>query len=261
MSLPFLRFSQALGLLGVMVVCSELAAAQTITGRVVDAVTQEPLPSASVAVLGEGGALLGGAATNLDGEFELVGLEPGSYAIRASFVGYDAQVRTDVVVQQSRPTFILFELRDAAVGGEEVTVRAGFFDDEPDAPVSVQTLGPEEIRRTPGGQNDISRSLLALPGVSTGVDNRNDLLVRGGGPSENAYIVDGIEIPQINHFATQGAAGGALGLLNVDFIREATFYTGGFPARYGDAASSVLVIENRPGSPGLLSGDVTVGAT
>ncbi|GAB5534009.1 MAG: TonB-dependent receptor [Rubricoccaceae bacterium] len=260
MSSRFLRFSQTLGLLG-LVFSFELAAAQTITGRVVDAVTQEPLPSASVAVLGDDGGLLGGAATTLDGDFELVGLEPGTYAIRASFVGYDAQVRTDVVVQSSRPTFILFELRDSAVGGEEVTVRAGFFDDEPDAPVSVQALGPEEIRRTPGGQNDISRSLLSLPGVSSGVDNRNDLLVRGGGPSENAYIVDGIEIPEINHFATQGASGGALGLLNVDFIREATFYTGGFPVRYGDAASSVLVIENRPGSPGLLSGDVTVGAT
>ena len=240
---------------------AELAAAQTITGRVVDAITQEPLPGASVAVLGEGEALLGGTATNFDGEFELTGLDPGSYAIRASYVGYNALVRTDVVVQQSRPTFILFELQEAAVGGDEVTVSAGFFDDEPDAPVSVQALGPEEIRRTPGGQNDISRSLLALPGVSSGTDVRNDLLVRGGGPSENAYFVDGIEIPEINHFATQGASGGALGLLNVDFIREATFYTGGFPVRYGDAASSVLVIENRPGSPGLISGDVTVGAS
>ena len=257
--LPSLRRALLLGCLAV--VSAELAAAQTITGRVVDAVTQEPLPSASVAVLGEDGGLLGGAATTLEGEFELAGLDPGTYVIRASFIGYDALVRTDVVVQRSRPTFVLFELQEAAVGGDEVTVRAGFFDDAPDAPVSVQSLGPEEIRRTPGGQNDISRSLLSLPGVSTGVDNRNDLLVRGGGPSENGYIVDGIEIPQINHFATQGAAGGALGLLNVDFIREATFYTGGFPARYGDAASSVLVIENRPGSPGLLSGDVTVGAT
>ncbi|MEO0558611.1 MAG: TonB-dependent receptor [Bacteroidota bacterium] len=259
--MPFLPPRRVALLVGLSFLSVELAMAQTITGQVVDAVTQEPLPSASVAVLGDDGSLLGGAATDFDGNFEVTGLEPGTYSLRASFVGFESQVRTDVVVQQSRPTFVLFELREATVGGEEVTVAAGFFDDAPDAPVSVQALGPEEIRRTPGGQNDISRSLLSLPGVSTGVDNRNDLLVRGGGPSENAYIVDGIEIPQINHFATQGAAGGALGLLNVDFIREATFYTGGFPVRYGDAASSVLVIENRPGSPGLLSGDVTVGAT
>ena len=224
-----------------------LAVAQGLTGRVVDAVTQEALPGANVAVLGPDEAVLGGAATEPDGSFRLAALAPGTYRVQASFVGYDPQVRTDVVVQSSRPTFLLFELREASLG--EVVVQAGFFDEAPDAPVSVQSLGPEEIRRTPGGQNDISRSLLALPGVASGVDVRNDLLVRGGGPSENAYFVDGIEIPQINHFATQGASGGALGLLNVDFIREATFYTGGFPVRYGDAASSVLVVENRPGSP------------
>ena len=239
-----------------------LVSAQTLTGRVVDAVTQATLPGANVAVLGDGDALLGGAAADVDGAFAIDGLAPGTYRVRASFVGYDTRVLADVVVQGSRPTFVLFELREAAAGLEdEVVVTAGFFEDEPDAPVSVAVLGPEEIRRTPGGQNDISRSLLALPGVSSGVDNRNDLLVRGGGPSENAYFVDGIEIPQINHFATQGAAGGALGLLNVDFIREATFYTGGFPVRYGDAASSVLVVENRPGSPETLAGDFTVGAT
>lgn len=236
------------------------ASAQTITGRVVDVLTQETLPGANVAVLGADGAIIAGGAADASGAFEIGGLAPGTYRLRASFVGYASKTVTDIVVQRSRPTFVLFELRIADVGAGEVVVEAGFFEAAPDAPVSVRALGPEEVRRTPGGQNDISRSLLALPGVTSGVDTRSDLLVRGGGPSENAYFVDGIEIPQINHFATQGATGGAVGLLNVDFIREATFYTGGFPVRYGDAGSSVLVIENRPGSPGLLSGDVTVGA-
>jgi hypothetical protein len=253
-----MRFSTALA---VLLVAAPVASAQGLTGRVVDAVTQESLPGANVAVLGSDGAVQGGTATNPDGTYQISGLPAGTYRVRASFVGYDTQIRTDVVVQPSRSTFLLFELREAALDAGEVVVRAGFFDEAPDAPVSAQTLGPEEIRRTPGGQNDVSRSLLALPGVASGVDTRNDLLVRGGGPSENAYFVDGIEIPQINHFATQGASGGALGLLNVDFIREATFYTGGFPVRYGDAASSVLVIENRPGSPELLAGDFTVGAS
>ena len=249
-------------LAGALLLTAPSGQSQSVTGRVVDAVTQEALSGASVAVLGPDDALSGGAAADLDGRFAIDGLAPGSYRLRASYVGYDARVQADVVVQGSRPTFVLFELRPSAADlGQEIVVTGGLFDDAPDAPVSVATLGPEEIRRTPGGQNDISRSLLALPGVTGAVDNRNDLLVRGGGPSENAYFVDGVEIPQINHFATQGAAGGALGLLNVDFIREATFYSGGFPARYGDAASSVLVVQNRPGSPGLLSGDLTVGAS
>ncbi|MEM1055688.1 MAG: TonB-dependent receptor [Bacteroidota bacterium] len=247
--------------LALLVLLAGPLAAQTLTGRVVDATTQGPLPGANVAVFGTSDELLEGAATDLDGRYTIEGLAPGAYRVRASFVGYDTKTQTDVVIQGSRPTFLLFELREAIAEGEEIVVTAGFFDDEPDAPVSVAALGPEEIRRTPGGLNDISRSLLALPGVASGVDNRNDLLVRGGGPSENAYFVDGIEVPQINHFATQGATGGAVGLLNVDFIREATFYTGGFPVRYGDAASSVLLIENRPGSPEVLAGDFTIGAS
>ncbi|GAB5520246.1 MAG: TonB-dependent receptor [Rhodothermales bacterium] len=240
---------------------SPVVYAQQLTGVVRDAVTQEPLPGANVAVLDADGSLLTGGATAFEGTFALDGLEPGSYRVRASFLGYTPQTKTDVVIQVSRATYLEFALQISAIEAGELVVESGFFDRTTDAPISVQALGPEEIRRTPGGQNDISRSLLALPGVATGVDNRNDLLVRGGGPSENAYFVDGIEIPQINHFATQGASGGALGLLNVDFIREATFYTGGFPARYGDAASSVLVVENRPGSPETLAGDFTLGAS
>jgi hypothetical protein len=118
-----------------------------------------------------------------------------------------------------------------------------------------------EIRRTPGAIGDISRTLLSLPGVLGGVDNRNDLLVRGGGPGENAYYLDGIRIPQINHFATQGTAGGALALVNADFIEDATFFTGGFPVRFGDALSSVLDITNRPGTTDGIAGDVTLGAS
>lgn len=232
-----------------------------VQGQVVDATTQEVLPGVNVVIPAVDGTPFTGAATDAEGRFELTGLTPGTYTLRASFLGYETQTKTDVVVQASRPTFVLFELNESVLETEEVVVTAGFFSAQPDAPTSVQTLRAEAIRRTPGGQNDISRTLLSLPGVSGGVDNRNDLLVRGGGPSENAYFVDGIEVPQINHFATQGAAGGALGLLNVDFIRETEFYTGGFPARYGDAASSVLLIKNRPGSPGLVSGDFTLGAT
>ena len=228
----------------------------TIRGQVVDATTQAPLPGANVVVEGTER----GAATDENGNFEVSGLEPGTYAVRASILGYQPQIRTDVVVRPARPTVVNFELRETAVELEGVEIRGGAFDRDPAAPTSVQALGPEEVRRTPGGQEDISRTLLSLPGMTGGVDNRNDILVRGGGPSENTYILDGIPVPQINHFATQGATGGAEGLINVDFIQDVEFYTGGFPVRYGDALSSVLVIDNRPGTSDRVAGDFTLGA-
>lgn len=158
-------------------------------------------------------------ANDAESRFVIDGLTTGTYAVQASFLGYETVTKTDIVVQTSRPTLLLFELQQTPIEVEGVVVKASAFDQAADAPTSVNTLRAEEIRRTPGGQNDISRSLLSLPGVTGGVDNRNDLLVRGGGSGENAYYLDGIKIPQINHFATQGATGGALGLVNVDFIQ------------------------------------------
>ena len=223
----------------------------------VDALTQRPLPETEVTVAPGDRTVLSDA----QGEWVVPGLSPGLYTVRASALGYAPAVRAEVRVQSSRSSFVLLELDVRAVQLEGLVVERGAFAVPAEAPVSAALLSPAEVRRTPGGIQDISRTLLSLPGVIGGVDNRNDLLVRGGGPGENAYYLDGIRIPQINHFATQGATGGALGLVNVDFIREAEFYRGAFPVRYPDALSSVLVIENRPGSAEGVRGDVTLGAS
>ena len=236
------------------------AAAQTavLRGRVVDAVSRAPVAGADVALV-RGGALR--TITDAEGRFTLSGLEPGMAALEVLFLGYRPALLSDLVLQPSRPTFVEVLLDRQAIELEGIVVGAGAFRVPEVAPTSVRVLAAEELRRTPGGLQDVSRTLLSLPGVLGGVDNRNDILVRGGGPGENAYYLDGIRIPQINHFATQGATGGALGLVNVDLIRETEFYTGAFPVQYGDALSSVLVIENRPGSPDGVKGDVTLGAT
>jgi len=229
----------------------------TLRGRVLDAADLRPLQAATVTVLDRQAQTL----TNADGAFLLSGLEPGVVAVRVELLGYEAALETEVVLQTSRSTYLEFRLSRQAVELEGIVIEAPAFRIPDAAPTSVQVLSNEELRRTPGGLSDVSRTLLSLPGVLGGVDNRNDLLVRGGGPGENAYYLDGIRIPQINHFATQGASGGALGLVNVDFIRETEFFTGAFPVRYGDALSSVLTIDNRPGSPEGVRGDFTLGAT
>ncbi len=234
-----------------------MAQTATLTGRVLDLVTRVPLAGAVVTVQPQGLQTL----SDDQGRFRIGGVAPGMVRLEGSFLGYARAVETSVMARTSRPTFVSLELRPEAIEVEGITVEADAFRAREDAPTSTQRLTEVEIRRNPGGLGDISRSLLSLPGVLGGVDNRNDLLVRGGGPGENAYYVDGIRIPQINHFATQGTAGGALALVNADFIQDATFFTGGFPVRYGDALSSVLLIENRPGTRDGIAGDVTLGAS
>jgi hypothetical protein len=236
-----------------------VASAQTatVTGRILDRETRAPLAGAVVAVQPQGLQAL----SDDQGRFRIEGVRPGMVRLEATYLGYAPAVETSVMARTSRPTFVSLELRPAAIEVEGITVQADAFQGREDAPTSTQRLTEVEIRRNPGGIGDISRSLLSLPGVLGGVDNRNDLLVRGGGPGENAYYLDGIRIPQINHFATQGTAGGALALVNADFVQDATFFTGGFPVIYGDALSSVLLIENRPGTQDGIAGDVTLGAS
>jgi hypothetical protein len=234
-------------------------AAQTaiLTGRVIDVETRVPLPGVVVRVLPQDIQVL----SDGEGRFRVEEVQPGMVQLEASTLGYSPTVETSVMARTSRPTFVSIELRPAALEVEGITVEADVFQAREDAPTSTQRLSEVEIRRTPGGIGDISRSLLSLPGVLSGVDSRSNLLVRGGGPGENAYYLDGIRIPQINHFATQGTSGGALALVNADFVQDATFFTGGFPVSFGDALSSVLSIRNRPGTEEGIAGDVTLGAS
>lgn len=229
----------------------------SLRGVVLDGADLRPVAAAEVRILPGGPSAL----TDANGRVSFDRLPEGVVSLRVEALGYAPYLQAEVVLQASRPTYVEVRLTRQALEVEGLVVRAPAFRVPDAAPTSVQLLSNEELRRTPGGLLDVSRSLLSLPGVLGGVDNRNDLLVRGGGPGENAYYLDGIRIPQINHFATQGASGGALGLVNVDFIREAQFFTGAFPVQYGDALSSVLSIENRPGTAEGVRGDFTLGAT
>ena len=120
----------------------------------------------------------------------------------------------------------------------------------------------QEIEKSPGANRDISRIVQSYPGVSfSPIGYRNDLIVRGGSPSENRFYLDGVEIPNINHFSTQGASGGPVGILNADLIREVNFYTGAFPTDKGNALSSVLDFKLRDGDMERNSLKATLGAS
>lgn len=229
----------------------------TITGRVVNALTREPMIGANVMIVGT----TTGAATDQNGNFRIENIAAGIYILRASLIGFEAALKTDVVVSPARPVDLLFELTESAVELEEITVTERFFAKTPDKVVSVQTQSYEEIRRLPGGFEDVVRAVSILPGVAQVEPGRNDLIVRGGAPSENLYVVDGLELSNINHFGTQGSGGGPLSYVNLDFVSGTSFSTGGFGARYGDKLSSVLTIDLREGRRDRLGGKATISAT
>lgn len=229
-----------------------------VEGLVVDASTRAPLVGASVTLVGT----RRGAFTKADGTYGIDNLSPGTYRLQFSSIGYQVETRTDIVVSAGSPTRVDEELIPSAVQLESITVRPQFFAEELAAPSSTTTLRREEIRRFPGGFEDVVTTVTALPGVAqVGGGGRNDLIVRGGGPSENLFVVNGLEVPNINHFTTQGTSGGALSFINLDFVDRVEVSTGGFGARYGDRMSSVLDLGFRPGRSDRLGGRATLSAT
>lgn len=229
----------------------------TISGQVREANTKLPLVAANIILLGTDL----GAATDVNGNFIISNVPSNTYQVRASIIGYRSQIKTDIIVQPGKVTQVNFYLIAETIQLENVVVRADYFSKDILQPSSIKTFSYEEIRRSPGGFEDVVRALSILPGVAQADAGRNDLIVRGGAPSENLYIVNGLEIPNINHFGTQGATGGPLSYINLDFVRETSFSTGGFSVMYGDKLSSVLNIDLRQGRNDRLGGKATISAT
>lgn len=229
-----------------------------VLGRVIDKFSRQPVPNASVTVYGRTGQ---GASTDSAGVFCIEHVAPGICQLSVSCVGYKNALSPEYIVSAKLPS-VEIELEENTSKLEEVTVTAGSFRRVKNSPVSLQIIGLGEIEKSPGGNRDISRIVRSYPGVSfSPIGYRNDLIVRGGAPSENRFYLDGIEIPNINHFATQGASGGPVSILNADLIREVQFYTGAFPADKGGALSSVMDIRLRDGNADDNSFKATLGAS
>ncbi len=216
-----------------------------LSGYVEDAKTGEPLIGVTVQL--ENTDL--GSVTNQSGYFEILNIPAKSYNVKASYVGYKAVTKFNIVVRSGGNPDLTFELREtiSELGG--IVVEASPFEKMDETPNSIQKLTREEIATYPGGNNDIAKVVQSLPGVSGSVGFRNDVIIRGGAPNESVYYLDGVEIPNINHFATQGSAGGPVGLLNVSFIENVTLSTSSFPAQYDNVLSGVLQFEQRIGNP------------
>jgi hypothetical protein len=229
----------------------------TIKGTIRNALNNEPLPFVNVIIENTDQ----GTVTDDNGFYEITGLTAGIYNIRASFIGFREQVAFEIQVTYAKPAVLDFLLEEAAEQLVEVVVKADPFRKTEESPVSLRNIGVAEIQRNPGANRDISRVIQILPGVTAGLAFRNDILVRGGGPNENRFFLDEVEVPNINHFATQGASGGPVGLINVNFIKEVDFFTGAFPANRGNALSSVMNLRQRDGRDDRMGANFTLSAT
>lgn len=228
-----------------------------LKGYVKDATSNEEIPFANVFVE----QLNSGVATDFDGFFEFKEMKPGLYTIKCSFVGYESKTFAEINVNPNKPTILNIKLIESSTSLDVVEITASPFQKSEESPVSKRSISATEIYRNPGGNRDISKVIQSLPGVASTVSFRNDIIIRGGAPNENRFYLDGIEIPNINHFATQGSSGGPVGMINVNFIREVDLYSGAFPANRGNALSSVMEFKQIDGNPDRIASSLTVGSS
>lgn len=228
-----------------------------LQGVVINPVNNEPVSFANVIIYQTNT----GVVTNINGEFVFENLASGYIRLQVSLVGFQTTVTAPILVTNAKKAFISIELVESTTNLDEVTIKASPFKRSQESPLSMQTIGIAEIEKNPGGNRDISKVIQSLPGVGGASAYRNDVIVRGGGPSENRFYLDDVEIPNLNHFATQGASGGPIGIINVDFIRSVDFYSGAFPADKGNALSSVLSFKQVDGNREKMKYRFTIGAS
>ena len=229
----------------------------SLKGHVADAVSNEPLPFVNILVSGT----TKGTTTDADGNFLLNGLTPGFIRIEASFVGYKNTLSSEIEVSVANTNYVEIQMEQKKEVIEEVRVTASPFKRTEESPVSLRSIGIGEIEKSPGANRDISKVIQSFPGVQSTPAYRNDVIIRGGGPSETRFYLDGVEVPFINHFATQGASGGPVGIINADFIREVNYYAGAFPANRGNALSGVLEFNQIDGNNDKMKYQTTLGAS
>ncbi len=228
-----------------------------VEGIVTDATSNEPLPFVNIIIKGTSV----GTTSDLDGKFLITGLAPGFVTLQASFVGYEMGFSPEVQVTNSNITFTEIKLTAKDTKINEVVIKASPFRKTEESPVSLNRIGVSEIETNPGSNRDIAKVIRSFPGVGSGASFRSDIIIRGGGPSESRFFLDGMEIPNLNHFATQGSSSGPLGILNADFISSVNYYSGAFPANRGNALSGVFEFTQQDGNPDKLKTRATLGAS
>ena len=221
---------------------------QSIRGRVTDRVSQTALPGASIALSING--QLTGATTNTNGFYEITSVPIGKHNINVSFIGYEPVAFRNIEVISGKETILNIELTEQAIKVDEVTISAyrnGEIRNKM-AKLSARQFSVKETEKYAGSWGDPSRMAANFAGVITANDSRNDIIIRGNSPQGLLWRLEGINIPNPNHFAALGSTGGPVSMLNNNLLSNSDFFTGAFPAEYGNALSGVFDLKLRNGN-------------
>jgi hypothetical protein len=223
--------------------------AQTIRGKVLDKGTNMPLAGASVILLNS--VPQKGVMTDGEGNFRIEKVPTGRQDVQISFVGYRQVVFQGIIVNSVKEVIINAELEENVITGQEVVVRAAAPKDQARnrmAAVSARSFTVEETEKYAGSRGDVARMAMNYAGVSSANDQRNDIVIRGNSPGGLLWRLEGVDIPNPNHFAENGTTGGPVGMLNNNVLENSDFFTGAFPAQYGNALSGVFDLNMRNGN-------------
>ncbi len=222
---------------------------QTVRGRVVDADSKIPLPGATVSVAGLDTFL--GASTDGDGKFKFLMVPVGRRAIKVSFIGYEEAWLTNLIVSSGKEVVLQIELHEKVMSASQIEIKSDKDKTRANSEMttnSARDFDPDEANRYAGGRGDVSRMVENYAGVASGNDANNAIVVRGNSPIGVLWMLEGVEIPNPNHFATEGTTGGPISMINTNVLAHSDFMTGAFPAEYGNANAAVFDLKLRDGN-------------
>ena len=222
---------------------------QTIRGHVFDKDSKTSLPGANVVLLDV--QPLTGTVTDNDGNFRLEKVAIGRQSIQVSYIGYKPATFQGIIVNSVKEVVLEVELEENVTMSSGVVITGSARKDQTRnqmATVSARTFSVEETEKYAGSRGDVARMAMNYAGVSSANDQRNDIIIRGNSPSGLLWRLEDIDIPNPNHFAEGGTTGGPVGMLNNNLLENSDFFTGAFPAEYGNALSGVFDLNMRNGN-------------
>jgi hypothetical protein len=223
---------------------------QTVRGVVSDNETQAPLIGATVVITGTNPLL--GASTDLSGNYKISNVPLGRYNIQISYIGYDPAMVSEILVTSGKEVVINTGLKQSVNQINEVTVKAYTRKDIPlntMATISARSFSVEETRRYAGGVDDPARMASAFAGITSGNLQDNAIVIRGNSPKGVSWRLEGVDIPNPNHFPGANMAGGGIvTIFSSQMLTNSDFYTGAFPAEYGNALAGVFDMKFRTGN-------------